>query len=207
MNRYWSGLVVAGAMAASVSLAAQGQSPANTPPPDASAPAGAQRAPAPPSAQARTPGSVTVSGCLQNAPAASAGAAGASTGSAAKFVLNNASMAAGGSPGGAVGTSGSTAATYSLDGDAAKITPHLNQRVEITGQVQVSAGLAPGQGAAAAATPTLRVDSVKKVADTCAPLSTTPGTSGQSTPERAPQPRPETQPESPAPKPVVPPQP
>jgi hypothetical protein len=210
MNKYWSGLVVAGAMAATVAVGAQSQSPANTPPPDAAAPPGAQRTPAPPSAQAR-PSSVTVSGCLQNAPMASAtGAAGAKapaeSTTASKFVLNNASMGASGSAtAGAVGTSGTTARSYNLEGDTATISPHVNHRVEVTGQVQANAALAPGQ-ATAAPGPTLKVESVKVLADTCAPLSTTPGSSGQAPEGRTPQPRPEPQPD-PAPRPVVPPQP
>jgi hypothetical protein len=135
MNRYWSGLVAAGAVAATVALGAQSpqsQNPANTPPPDAAAQPGVQRAPTPPSAQTRTPSTVTVAGCVQNAPAptASAAAPGAQAqGRAAagpptqRFVLSNATTTASGEASrGAVGTTGAAAVTYQLDGDAAKIS-------------------------------------------------------------------------------------
>lgn len=173
MNRYWSGLVTAGVAAAAVALGAQNpQNPANTPPPDVAAPPGVQRAPEPPSAQPRTPNTVTISGCLQNAPTAST-----SPGATAKdqsFVLANAKMTAGGAPGGAVGTTG-TSATYQLEGNNQMVSPHLNHQVEITGTVQTSSASATAAGRAApgstAAGPTLRVESVKMVSSTCAPAT------------------------------------
>jgi hypothetical protein len=220
MNKYWSGLVVASAMAATVTLAGQSaqQNPANTPPPDAAAPAGAQRTPAPPSAQTRTPNTVTISGCIQSAPATTAAAPAArpeAPGATApgagerRFVLANASMTAGGESraGGAVGTAGTTETRYQLEGDAAMISPHMNHRVEITGMLQSSAASPTGAERAApgatAAAPILKVESVKMVADTCTPA--TPGTTGQETPGRE-TPGRET-PGQPDPAPVQPPQP
>src|SRR5688500_3472961 len=74
MRKYWSGLIAAGmVVAATAALGAQGQNPANTPPPDAAAPAGVQRAPAAPSPQTRTD-TMTITGCLQSAPAATGSA-------------------------------------------------------------------------------------------------------------------------------------
>ena len=158
MRKILSG-VIAASFVATVGLSAQ-QEP--TP-----SPAGAQAAPA--GGQSRT---VTLSGCIQNAPTASASAAGASASASAssKFVL--ATKPAAGAPGAAVGTSG-TAMRYQLDGDDKAISPHLNHQVEITGTVQSASGAgaagAGGAGAAggAAAAPTLKVDSVKMVAATC----------------------------------------
>jgi hypothetical protein len=194
MNRYWSGLVIAGIAAATVSLGAQNpQNPANTPPRDAAAPPGVQRAPEPPSAQPRTPNTVTISGCIQNAPTASAAAGagaadrpGAGAGAADKpgaaattrgttgqsFVLANGRMTAGGTAGAAVGTTGTTA-SYQLEGNTEAVSQHLNHQVEITGTVQTSSASPTGAGRAApgstSAAPTLRVESVKMVSATCAP--------------------------------------
>ena len=158
MRKILSG-VIAASFVATVGLSAQ-EPPSSSP--------GAQSAPA--GGQSRT---VTLSGCIQNAPSASASAAGASasaSASSAKFVL--ATKPAAGAPGAAVGTSG-TAMRYQLDGDDKAISPHLNHQVEITGTVQSASGAgAAGAGAAgaaggAAAAPTLKVDSVKMVAATC----------------------------------------
>jgi hypothetical protein len=108
---------------------------------------------------------VTITGCIQNAPAASATPGGAATtaSAAAKYVLANAKPAAGGS---AVGTAGSAAATrYQLEGEDKTISPHVNHQVEITGTVQpAGAGAAVG---AAAAGPMLKVESLKMIANKC----------------------------------------
>jgi hypothetical protein len=109
---------------------------------------------------------VTISGCIQNAPTASAtpgGAAPAAGGAAAKFVLANAKAATGA---GAVGTAGSSTATrYQLEGEEETISPHVNHQVEITGTVQpAGAGAAAG---AAAAGPMLKVESLKMIAAKC----------------------------------------
>jgi hypothetical protein len=97
----------------------------------------------------------------------------------------------------AVGTAGSTATTYQLQGDATTLSPHLNHQVEITGTVQNSSASATGAANAApgstAAGPTLRVDSVKMLTETC-----TAGSADKATPA-APAPE--------APAPADPPQP
>lgn len=207
MSRYWSGLIPAAAFAATAALGAQGQNPANTPPPDAAEPAGVQRTTPSPSAQTRTD-TVTIAGCLQSAPMASAtpGAAdrGSTTaadapgrttsGSAAgntsqtmarsQFVLNAAALTAEGKAAPApVGTSGTTATSYQLQGDVATLTPHLNHRVEITGTVQSSAasttGAANARPGSTAAGTTLRVDSVKMLAETCDTGAATPAPAAQ----------------------------
>jgi hypothetical protein len=160
MKKFWSGFVAA-SFVATVGLSAQ-QAPPTTPP---AAPGGAQQ-PAP-SAQASQSKTVTLSGCIQNAPAAAAtataGGASASASAAPKFVLSTKAGGAAGA-GAAVGTSG-TATRYQLDGEEKAISPHLNHQVEITGTLQ-PAGAAAAAGATGAG-PTLKVDSVKMVAATC----------------------------------------
>ena len=233
MNKYWSGLVAAGVMAVGASVAGQSQNPANTPPRDAASPAGVQRTPDAPSAQTKTPGNiVTISGCIQNAPAMAAnagagavaggGAAGAdragntgNAGSAAagnanpagnagagaaasrpttggsSFVLANASMAGAGSTAtrGVVGTSGS-ASTYRLDGESSTLSAHVNHQVRVTGMLQDSAASATGaanaNANATAAGPTLRVETVTMVADTCTGVA---GAPGSGTPNQGAQPQ------------------
>jgi hypothetical protein len=105
---------------------------------------------------------VTISGCIQNAPAGGADAT-ASAATAPKFVLAKGKMVNGAAGSTAVGTSGTTATVmdYRLDGEDKTISPHLNHQVEITGTVQRSSA------ATGAAGPTLKVDSVKMVAATC----------------------------------------
>jgi hypothetical protein len=148
-------------------------------------------------APASAAGKVTVTGCLQSAPASGAAAAATSD---PKFVLADARMSSAGSSSGAVGTSGTAATRYHLSGDEKTISPHLNHQVEITGTVQgagasatagssaagssapgssAAGSRAPGSstagatstagGASASATagPMLRVESVKMIAATC----------------------------------------
>lgn len=181
MRRFWSGVVTA-TFLATVGLAAQdAPSPAGA----GSSAQGSQGSQSSSSSQASSQQKITVSGCIQNAPAASAtattgggaAAGGATAGATASaggqnFVLANAKMgtgAAGSSA--AVGTSGTAATRYELEGDAKAISPHLNHQVEITGTLQSSSASATGQANAAAgsraATPKLKVDSVKMVSATC----------------------------------------
>jgi hypothetical protein len=153
--------------------AAQGQAPGGAQRPQQPSAQGEQPRPAPPSEQSRpaTPpaaqsaAKVTITGCIQNAPTASAtpGGAAPTTSAAANYVLANAKPAAGRS---AVGTAGSAAATrYQLEGEDKTISPHVNHQVEITGAVQP-----PGAGAAAgaaAAGPMLKVETLKMIANKC----------------------------------------
>jgi hypothetical protein len=154
--------------------AAQDQAPGGAPRPQQPGAQGEQPRPAPPSTQrptapsgAQAASKVTISGCIQNAPTASAtpgGATPSAGGAAAKFVLANAKAATGA---GAVGTAGAaaTATRYQLEGEEKTISPHVNHQVEITGTVQpAGAGAAAG---AAAAGPMLKVESVKMIANKC----------------------------------------
>ena len=168
MRKFWSG-VLAATFVASVSVAAaQEQAPRPSSPGGAGAVGTAgDQAPSPArGAQGGASKSITVSGCIQNAPAATAkadaGGAAASASSGAKFILAM-KPAGGAAGGGAVGTAGSGGAKYQLDGDEKTISPHVNHQVEVTGTLDSAAG----GGAAAGAGPTLKVESVKMVAATC----------------------------------------
>ena len=178
MTKIWSG-VVAASFVATVGLSAQ-QAPPTTSP---ASPGGAAQQPAPSAQASGQSKTITVSGCIQNAPTAGAAGATGTSGSAstAKFVLAT-KPASGAAAGGAVGTSG-TMARYQLEGDDKQISPHLNHQVEITGTVTGMAGGgastgAPGGGASSTgaarsgasgggATQTLKVESVKMVSATC----------------------------------------
>jgi hypothetical protein len=154
MRKIWSG-VIAASFVATVGLSAQQPPPASPP-----AAPGAAQAPAPSAQASGQSKTVTLSGCIMNAPPAGAAAAAAT---APKFVLST-KAAAGAASGAAVGTSG-TAMRYQLDGDEKAISPHLNHQVEITGTVNSSASASTST--AAATGPMLKVDSVKMVSATC----------------------------------------
>ena len=181
MKNVVSAMFVACALSAAVGVAAQGepatypQQPATgaqqpgtgrQPVPDTQTPAAPteQRSAASQSAAKDT---VTISGCIQNAPAQGADAS--ATGS--KYVLANA-KAGTGAKSSAVGTTGNAAAAtrYRLDGEDKAISPHVNHQVEITGTVQSNSASATGATASAAggaAGPMLKVDSVKMISATC----------------------------------------
>lgn len=175
MSKHWSGLFVAGVLAASATLAAQVGSPVATPPADSGARPGTQRTTPPPAATAEVKNTVTISGCLQNAPAATAAAGRDSTAMAGGFVLANPQMTASGDAAtrGVVGTTGvDTKTTYRLEGDAKLLLPHVDHQVRVTGTLQSSAASATGAARAAegstAAGATLKVESVEMVNATCA---------------------------------------
>jgi hypothetical protein len=133
----------------------------------AQTPAPERQTPSSPSSSANK---VTVTGCLEKAspsdsPTGTSGAAGASA--AAKFVLNNASSGSA-APSGAAGTSGASATSYKLDGEDAKLTPHVGHKVEITGTAPAS-DRASSTGAAASAGAMLKVESIKMIAQSCTP--------------------------------------
>ena len=176
MNRFLSGLIAA-SFVATVGLSAQQSAPGSAGAQQPGGPGGqqpgattSQQKPAPPS-QAAAGQTVTISGCIQSAPAASAkadAAGAAASANASKFVLADARMSGGASPG-AVGTTGGASMRYQLDGEEKEISAHLNHQVEITGTVERAGSAASGAaaGASAAAPPTLKVESVKMVSATC----------------------------------------
>jgi hypothetical protein len=135
----------------------------------------AQDAPAPQSAaQSGAAKKITVTGCVGKAQQGATGTAG-STGAAAsakeaKFVLSDASMgssAATGTAGAAAPSATAIASEYKLDGDDAKLTPHVGHKVEITGTVEEAKGAMQPPAASAANAPTLKVDNVKMVSPSC----------------------------------------
>ena len=135
----------------------------------------AQESPAPQAgaSQSGAAKKITVSGCVAKAEAAqtptgTAGATGAGASSKeAKFVLQDASMAGGATAGTAGAPATAIASQYKLDGDDAKLTPHVGHKVEITGTVAEAKGATEPPAASAANAPTLKVDSVKMVAPSC----------------------------------------
>jgi hypothetical protein len=173
MNRFLSG-VIAASFVATVGLSAQQNPPGGAGAQQPGSPGGqqpgattSQQKPSP-SAQAGAGQTVTISGCIESAPAATAkaGEAGASATAGSKFVLADAKMA-GGAAGGAVGTTGGSM-RYTLEGEEKAISPHLNHQVEITGMLdKAGAPSAAGGAASATAPPTLKVQSVKMVSATC----------------------------------------
>jgi len=194
MRNVVSALFVACVLSVGIGLAAQGEpatqsqqpaaqsAPPATPSPEPAAenqqpspetqgPAEQRRQPAP--ATAKAADKVTIGGCIENAPASSAGAAASGSATAPTFVLAKGKMVTGVAGSSAVGTTGTAVAgtQYRLEGDQKALAPHLNHQVEITGTIQNSsaspAGAANAAPGSAAANPTLKVDSVKMVSATC----------------------------------------
>jgi len=144
----WSGFLAAIVCAVTAGLVAQ--TPPSSPAPQASK-------------------QITLSGCIEKAPAEAGASAATAT---PAFILADAAPAASGAASETVGTSGGAkpASKYRLDADAAKLTPHVGHKVEITGTVEeMPSSPAPPSGttASSAAGPKLKVDSVKMVAAAC----------------------------------------
>jgi hypothetical protein len=121
-----------------------------------------------PSASAKT---ITITGCVQRAQESPTGTSGTTpSATETKFVLSNAAMSTTGTTGTA-GTanppSTAVASQYRLDGDDAKLTPHVGHKVEITGMVEQPTRSTQPPAASAANAPTLKVDSVKMLTATC----------------------------------------
>ena len=166
MRNVLPALVVASSLA--VGVAAQGPPPQapsepRQPPTRTEQPAPTTQKPS----TTQTVSKVTISGCIQAAPAAAVTPGGATGAPAAKpaeskFDLASAKVVSGE----AVGTAGSaaTATRYRLEGDEKTISPHLNHQVEITGSVSPATAGGAGGGSAA---PMLKVDSVKMLAAKC----------------------------------------
>jgi hypothetical protein len=136
-----------------------------------------------PTAQAARPTSaptdaITVQGCIQpsvNAVSATPDAVAAGTSgsvsTATAYILARAIK-----PTGTTGTTASASApiasTYQLSAEDSKLTPHVGHKVEITGMLVSPAPSASSHAASApgvAPAPTLKVENVKMIADSCTP--------------------------------------
>jgi hypothetical protein len=119
---------------------------------------------------------ITVTGCIQRAPAGTTGTSGttgATSASEPKFVLDHAAA----SPASPTGTSGAAPATpvtstYRLNADDAKLTPHVGHKVEISGTVDTMATKTSPDSSASSSAPsangaTLKVETVKMIAASC----------------------------------------
>jgi hypothetical protein len=117
-----------------------------------------------------TAAKITVSGCIEKANQPSGAASGDS------FVLANARTGSGGPVGttGAAGAAGASAAgaSYRLDAEAAKLTPHVGHQVEIVGTAAPAAARPDAPSARPGEPParpmaSLKVESIKMVSQTC----------------------------------------
>jgi hypothetical protein len=118
---------------------------------------------------------VTLTGCLTQASASATGTSGtAGTSASPQFVLTNATMGSG-SPSSATGTSGAAPSTamgksYKLMGPSTELKDNINAKVEVKGTIE-KASASPSAAAEPSASEkdiqTLRVTSVRKIADTC----------------------------------------
>ena len=157
MKKSWQ-LVVSMALASGFVVALHAQAPTSTP----SKPA--------------APETITLTGCVERADQVAPAAAAATTADSLSFVLIHAAKGpAAGSRSETVGTSGTTAASdkgsmYRLDADLAKLNPHVGHKVELTGTLDSAAAATAANPAppSAANAPTVKVDPVKVLAETCA---------------------------------------
>lgn len=113
-----------------------------------------------------SPGRVTVTGCVQRAPASPVGTSGSVGASAndTKFLLSNATNAK--TSADIASSSMASSSSYRLDADDAKLTPHVGHKVEITGTIDMEAKSPAGSPSASAA-PRLKVDTVQMIASSC----------------------------------------
>jgi hypothetical protein len=149
MQRFLAGSLMAGLIAATAAVGAQGNpQPTNSPPRDTASPAGVQRAPTAPSAQTKAKDSVTLSGCLQDSPAAIAGrievpAAGPAAGTTGATPAEKAAERAGNVPDPHEGPAAA--------GKGSATVPGGDRTVAETRSGRATAGEATGRDAAATA--------------------------------------------------------
>jgi hypothetical protein len=112
---------------------------------------------------------ITISGCVQRAEPSATGTSGTAgaTADASKFILTNTAKGASPTAGTAGASSEAVAASYRLDADDAKLTPHVGHKVEIAGTVEPSMPSASSPASSMMSTPKLKVDSVKMIASSC----------------------------------------
>ena len=121
-----------------------------------------------------TPGTITVTGCVDRADQHSGAGTIGTTVDSLSFVLTHASRdgkAAASRPApAAAATTAETGSTYRLDGAVATLNPHVGHKVQVTGALEASATGTSGSAdpASAASAPRLKVESVKMLAETCA---------------------------------------
>jgi len=175
-KRNWTGMLTAMVVGATVAIAAQ------QPPPEPSKSASADKK------------TITVTGCLKEAPSTSpatpaaaaagtagtagaAGAAGATgtagTADAPKFVLTNAAPSTA-DPSGAAppaepapDAAKASATTYRLIANATSLSPHVGKKLELTGTLEEAGGAAQSSAGAEGSMAALRVESGKVLAASC----------------------------------------
>jgi hypothetical protein len=177
-RQFLFGTVLAAAMA--VGVGAQTPDPASpqTPPqsPTAQSPT-SQTPPASPSMDkqsSKAGQTVTLTGCVERGSAggATAGTTGATSPSAgaSQFVLKNVAPG-GGASSSTAGTSGTTISPswqngLNLSAGSEDLDKHVNHKVEIKGKVDTASASATG-AASSSDMPTLKISSIKDLADTC----------------------------------------
>ena len=120
--------------------------------------------------QSKSGDSVTLTGCVaRNTASSTAGTTGTTSPSASssQFVLKNVAPASSSSTS-TTGTTGSSMASSYASGlyltGSEDLEKHVDKKVEIKGKVDSSAA---GASASASGMPTLKVSSIKDIADTC----------------------------------------
>jgi hypothetical protein len=146
--RIWSGVCAATVFGLALAVAS-----AQTPPPTAQSAAK----------------SITVTGCPKKAEAPTGTSGTASRMDTTKFLLTNAAIGTTGTAGtaGATPPSSAVSSEYRIDGEDAKLNPHVGHKVELTGTPEPPPSATQPPAASAANAPKLKVTDVKMVAAAC----------------------------------------
>jgi hypothetical protein len=124
--------------------------------------------------QSKSGDTVTLTGCVErNTASSTAGTTGTTSPSASssQFVLRNVTSS-GSSATSTTGTTGSAmSSSYAggvyLNPGTEDLEKHVNKKVEIKGKVDTSAAASSTASASSSSMPTLKISSIKDVADTC----------------------------------------
>jgi len=117
---------------------------------------------------------MTVTGCVERADQIIPGGTPSNTVDSLTFVLIDPTGTAADAGRGAVGTGGTmpsakTPRIYLLDGEISQLNPHVGHKVEMTGALAAAVPAGPKSDSVSAANaPTLKVEKIKMVAETCA---------------------------------------
>ena len=175
-TRFGSAVFFAIATATTVVLAQSNPVPPTQPPTTQAPPTAAPSPPGPATASQDKDRQITLTGCLENAPAAPVGAAGTSAPEPVRrLVLTNAISAADSAAKTATAPGSPAGRTYQVIANEAALSPYVGKKVELTGTVEVpvppAASSTPAPGAegtsAAAMLPRLRVESGKALPTSC----------------------------------------
>jgi len=174
-TRFGSAVFFAIATVTTVVLAQSNPVPPTQPPTTQAPPTAAPSPPAPATSSQDKDRQITLTGCLENAPAAPVAAGTSAPEPVKRLVLTNAISATDSAAKTATAPGSPAGRTYQVIANEAALSPYVGKKVELTGVVAVpvtpAASSTPAPGAegtsAAAMLPRLRVESGKALPTSC----------------------------------------